>query len=533
MKFFKGLIILLVGALFAVGQEGKEVYTTPFDIVNMVHLDLTALKLLDDPKMQPEDVRYLSLHNRLKANRHVDEAICNLVVNGLNPRYRKLIRMARVPAGAEDPVLLRCNLTDYGISPAAWDRLGEKGSGPVSIAEPYFHQSVDKLIDNFITVGVKTKSGKVKKIKKNQPINKSIFSHAFWLAIEPNEDDAGKTITDITEWTNSSSPILRADWFCTYAPWAPAYYDLIGLRLKDNPVKDDDAKKRPKVFLEKDFNALLHFDQKNAEEDITAAVTDTKIVTLYNRTLQRFNAVIGVLGGYYWRSQDTDNGLNQEDYLNQLRNFKKPKIKAQEIIANGRNGLNFYLLTDNKGRVLDVAAITIARHGDVMPTKFNDKQVFSARNCMLCHGAGMILPNDKVRAIAQDKIVLLIGDKTKNQKVAKAIDEAFYTKLSDAINLDNVRFTSAVLAATGFEAKAISRAYEDLVWQYYDQPVTLQDMARECGVAPDKLEILLKQGVNIDYTLTSVIQNPPIDVSRTTWENQGFRELMKYLYSKK
>lgn len=357
----------------------------------------------------------------------------------------------------------------------------------------------------------------------------TIVASAPWLALEENPGERGSTIANLTRVTNTRNPILRADWFCTYGTIAPAYYQLIGLELKNNPDPVA-AVKTPKVFLQADFDRLVNVDVRSAGRDVVAAITDTRIVTLHNRILLRYPTVTGVTGGYYWQSKDTDRGIDDQDYLNNIHTFYDPNFVATEIIASGRNGLNFYFVADNKGIGLDLAAAAVAQHSDAMPTRLQDKQVWSARNCMICHGGGMITIQDRVRNIAQNRIALLINGRG-DSDTARRVDEAFSPPLPPIVDHDNATFLASCRAASGLDGPTIARSQEILITNYFDRMVTLERMAWDAGVSPAKLRAALEEGVNLDYTIVAVLQNPEEPAAVLAWERQGFAALMQYLIS--
>lgn len=589
-------------------HNDAEYYYTPFDVLNMAYKDTTLLQQ-SNSNIAVKEVRYLSLHVYAKKERKTKKAVVDFLLNSFSPNKLKLTRTASLPADSDDPVVLRINLRDYDISVEAWDNLATKGSGPVPIPDPYFHQITDiveaktivsepsisfaleestinkttatisikmpadgilliddkkvepigefrvftatlpsSVIYNYtikalmtidgnqyaITGKVDARNGYTTTVTLNYKLQKSTGNKirtqtaSPLLAIEADTHLRGSTITNLITTTGTKNPILQADWFIAYASWAPIYYEMIGLKLKDNPDKED-AKKNPKVFLEADFQKLFKFDRRLAEEDLVASIADTKIVTLHNRILLRFSTTKGTTGGYYWQSEDTDKGIDDEDYLKNLSTFNKARIKAKEIITSGRNRLQFYALANDKGVLLDAAATNIAQHGDVMPTKWQDKTVFSGRNCMLCHGNGLIYIKDKVRNIARGKIALFIADKTKDQEIARRIEEAFFPNVNAIIDEDSAKFKAAVLAACGLDSKAITKEFEESVWHYLYQDVTLEQMAREVGIPPVKLKALLSKAVNVDESLTGVLQDPPEYPSRLIWESRGYAVLVNYL----
>jgi hypothetical protein len=542
-----GIVHPHVKAEDATVQDVPERRYSAFNAVQFAEADINVLAKIE-PKIKLDYIRYISLHNIPKASRPIYKAIVDFVLNSLSPFYRAIVRTASLPS-YEDPIVLRVNLIDYGINPKAWDDLAINGSGPVPLSDPYFHTRLEKVIEDFkeeeYTEKVKQQQGtdefgrpryvevptkKTRKVKSGER-KEYTLSTAPWLAIEPDPTIRGSTMSNLVKLTNSTtgSPILRGDWFIVYATWAPAYYNLLGLQLRENPGQDEDAKKRPKVFLEKDFEYIFKFDEKVAVADIVAGIADTQIVALHNRILHRFNTVVGVTGGYYWRSQDTDTGTDAEDYMNDVTTFARPKIKAQEIIASGRNGLNFYALTDNKGRLLDVAAATIAQHGDQLPTKFPDKQVFSGRNCMLCHAIGQRDIQDKVRALTNGNIQLIIPTSVKDPGAGRRVIEAFSPNLQTIIKADNEKFNASLLAASGMSGKELGPVLETIIYDYFYQQLTLEKMAWEVGIDPVKLGIMLKDGKGLHYTLTSVLQTPPLLVSRLPWERDGHSALMQFV----
>ncbi len=546
MRFLRNLLFTTV---FCIGttvfaQQPVEKRYSPHETVVLATADAAAVATLNDDSIDPEMVVYISLHNKPLEERIKYKAAVDMVLNSLNLRYRNIIRTAAIP-NDKNPVIVRVNLRDYNLSKKQWNRLVSVGSGPTPQSEAYYYQRVVKTVDEYKEEKYTETEKKIvgyyngdknrpayeeKQVEKTKQVkvaskNENILITSPYLALE--KENAGSTIATLMKITQNKYPMVRADWFVTYATWAPMYYELIGLELKDNPDKED--KKNPKVFLEKDFANLFGFDFDKSKEDMLAAITDTKIVTLHNRIIHRFTTTRGLPYGTYWRSIDTDTGLDDEDYLENVTNFDNPKSKATEIIASGRNGLHAYALANNKGVVLNLAVASIAVHGDDMPTKFKDKQVYAGRNCMLCHASGQIYLQDKVRNIAQDKIALLIKDKTKDKEIELKIREAFTPDTKTIIDIDNAKFTAAVKAATGMEAKEVGKLIETIINEYYYEPITLDKMAWEVGWESDKLLAALQKAAGVHYSITAILQNPPEKVYRQSWEKRGYSSLVEVL----
>lgn len=536
-----------------------EVQYTPFDCVKMARADAEAVAALNNPQLDIRYVRYLALwfvpkERRIKLKKALDWA-----VNSYNTKYRRIIRTALLPAAGDDPVVLRVNLKDYGIDPKVWDDLAENGSGRNPRPDYFFHVQAQEISTD-VEYEYVPKKVTVKKKKKRldqfgnpimnqfgQPVTdiieeevekevrvrkegakhvKKFLAAAPWVAL-----DKGESIAALMKLTNTKNPILAGHWFLTYSAWAPAYYAFIG--IKGKPVVEGGN-----IVIkdgEREFEELAGFDAGRASKSQIAAIADSKIVTLHNRILVRFPTANGYIGGYYWRSRDTDKGTDDEDYMNTVADFDRPKFKAQEIIATALNTLQIYAVTDNKGSLLDRAVADIAVHGDQMPTKLQDKQIYTGlRNCALCHNEGMVKIQDKVRALARDKIAMFITDKLtpeqrKDEGLANKLIDAFQPELKGLIMHDNGIHVAAIKACNDLTAQENRDNNEDFIVDYYDAFITPQKAALEAGWPVGKMLEVLKRGKGIDYTLTSLIQDPPVEVSRLPWEAQGYAQLMQEL----
>jgi hypothetical protein len=523
-------------------KEEKEILYSPYDCVKIALDDARAVALLNDNDLDIQYIRYLALYNTPITKRQNLKKALDFAINSLNTQYREIKRTAILPATGADPIVIRVNLKDYGIDPKAWDDLAEKGSGRVPLSDPYFHTHV-KIIENlepiyetkktprevliqtpygsrYVTEYVEEKIV-VRHAKKRSKI---VLSTAPWITYKDN----GAAIGELTTLTQTKSPILRGDWFLTYASWAPAYYQLIGIKGKVQLVNGV-----AKILKgEKEFEKLALINEELAKKSTIAAVADAKIVTLNNRILARIPTVAGYTGGYYWSSLDTDTGIDDEDYLNAIARFDDPKIKAKELIATAINTLQIYALTDAENNLVLFADPKVAIHGDVMPTRLQDKIVWAGtRNCALCHYEGIIPIRDKVRDLSQAQIALLIAqqDKSKDRSIAKKIKEAFKPDLKGVIQYDNSIHAAAILACNGMKPRENISNFETFIVNYFDGFVNLEIAAREAGLHKEQLLFYLKKAINVDHTVTSLLQTPPVDVSRIPWERQGFAVMMNFL----
>lgn len=530
-----------------------EIQYTPFDCVRLARTDAETVASLNTPNLDIRNVRYLGLWMFPKDRRIKLKKALDWDLNSYNTKYRPIIRTAHLPVGGDDPVVIRVNLEDYGIDPAVWDDLAENGSGRNPKPDYFFHIQLQE-IDRDVEYRTVTKTVMVKRTKTvinqwgqseqkeyEEPVEKDVRERvegarhvrkfqaaAPWIAAE----DKGESIARLMKLTHTKNPILAGHWFHTYSAWAPAYYAFIGIKgkpeLQGGNIIIRDG--------EREFEDLAGFDVRRSASEQIASIADSKIVTLHNRILVRFPTVKGYTGGYYWKSKDTDKGTDDEDYMNTVADFDHPKFKAQEIIATSRNTLQIYAVTDNKGNLLDRAVADIAIHGDEMPTRLKDKQIYTGlRNCSLCHNEGIIRIQDKVRALAQDKIALFVTskldeDQRKDKELIHKLTDAFQPHLKSLLVHDNAIHTAAILACNGLAPQNNRDNNEDFTVDYYDGFITPQKAALEAGWPEDKMLEVLKQAKSMrDYIPSAFIQEPPVEVSRLPWEAQGYASLMNEL----
>jgi hypothetical protein len=531
------------------GSPPIEAHRAPFEAVLIAQADLEGLKLA---AQDTTTVRYISLVDvtNHRSRRQV-KSVVDFLLNSFNTKTRTFV----LTTPLQDCLVLRLDLAAYHIDPKAWDFLAENGSGRVPIPDPYFHEN--KLVHEDIKEvrsvtrqvrqrvlrpwfnGRYVEDWETKEVVEEQavPTGKKIkkfvqVAQARWLAL-----DGGKALAYVTEATQTKNPILRADWFLYYASVAPAYYELLGIRLK---IVDGKI-----VGGQDELEKIAGVDFKRGEKSQVAAIADSKIVALANRILIRFPTINGPFGGYFWTSFDTDLGFGAEDYVDNAATFDRPKFAAQEIIFSNPNGTQAYAVTDNQRNLLNLAVANIAIHGDKMPSRLQDKQIYAGvQSCMLCHYNGMIDVKDKVRDLALDKtqIGLFIVDKfgeevRKDKDLARRIYGAFFeTDVQALVRFDNAMYGAAVKQVTeGMSGLQLRDAFEEALWKYSDAFITPEQAAREAGLVVPKLLGALKVAParldddRLSPHVTALLQTPPVVVSRTQWEAFAFASMMKYL----
>lgn len=487
---------------------------TPRDTVTLSLADATVVAAAGDPHVPVEYVRYLSLHNYPSELRLKLKQTLNFTLNSLSKK-RRIKRAAALPGNVPDPWLVRVNLLDYDIDPKDWDKLFDQGSGAVPIPESFYH--VTLLYEN-------------KKIQAAAPWLLTTQEAKLLAAKAIKEEDTA--IGRLIKLTNTRNPIGRADWFVYYAWVAPAYYELLGLPV----VRGANINVALTAKLH-DFFKVGRVDLDLAKASLVAGISDTKIVTLHNRVLQRYATVNGYTGGYMWISNDTDKGIDQFDYMLQLFTFDTPKVQAKEVILTLLNTLQAYALVNGDDVLINLAAANIAQHSNKEPTRLQDKQVYSGRNCVYCHREGIYPIKDNVRLLANKQIGLLIVDKahgkTKTtaerwawQSLSDKIYDAFDPSVENVVLHDQAIYTSAVAACNGLLPGANAAQLEMFHWTYYDSAYTIERVAWDAGWPVAMVEAALRTGINLDYTLTGLLQVPPVLPTILPWERQGYQQLM-------
>lgn len=496
----RDLFPLLLFFLFPLPSQGNPLQ----DSLKLALLDCQALQ-------SARYIRYLDLYNIPKEQREKTSKVLHFVLNSLS-RY-KIITPLRVIPDKDGPRLLVIDLEILKIPSQAWDDLFELGSGRIPQPETYYNLPVFEIKEEYTEEEYQTterqqytdgsyrnvpvtKFRKVKKLSGAKKAKK--LTDPPWLSLPELES--------LRKLTHTRYPLGRADWFAVYSLWGKGYYRFLGI--------DPDKGK------EKDLEDLARLDRKLSKESILKAVTDTKIVTLNDRILVRFLANSLPTGSYFWESLDTDEGIDDGDFVLNLIN---PTIKAKEIIFSLPNGLQGYGLSNAEGKLLEVAAINIAvdkRSG------FQDAQVWTARNCITCHAQGLWEVQDKIRALSRNTILGTLSKAGTQKKVVDEVLEAFLYQPDPVIQHDQQIYASSVRACNGWTPEANANAYEQLVVTYFEKPLTLEAFSRECGLDPAALSKLLKSKKQVDHTLTGPLLIPPLNTWRTNWENRGFAALM-------
>lgn len=472
----------------------------------------------------PEELcyyRYLSVHNLPPGMRLEMLKLTSWVLNSLSQND-----IIIVPAvGGPDNILIRVNLFDYGIDPRVWDKFGE--------TDPYFHQ---KIIDTtVITVGTgvyewvvtnetyRANDGKwyYKQVQREKTVTKTInngekVAAAAWLDT--------KTMVYLIDKTKSSAPILRADWFITYATLSPQYYDFLGFKNLNDYLD----------FVAFDKRAL---GRKEARATIVTSGSGGKCprVARNNRILRW----VATFNGAMWETFDYNTSVGARNVIN---NFLNNKRDAGEYIGNGGNGLQYYFLVDDKNNRLNEGAINV-----VVDTMALDAVVKNGRSCMWCHTKGI---NDftsqfqlQVGARPDQSDLGISGrdgrkiDPKEALELQQFILKTFGTpRFCDIIESGNRTYAAAVRLCNGLSAEENAALFKKHWNDYFEEPLNMNRIVWELGYTEGEIMALLPLRLNgkDDGVLLQQLLQPPIAIRRDHWEESFSRiALLSTLLKKK
>lgn len=266
-------------------------------------------------------------------------------------------------------------------------------------------------------------------------------------------------------------PILRADWFVASATRPPLYHTILDL-------PDSDAKLEKLLRVEATDNFL--------RDKVARAGFAKSGVSSQNRLIERHDAAHGA----YWKSFDfrSNDGTGNIFRFPLGPAFKGNPFNAQafahaggELIFNLPNGLQGYLLVDDKGKRIDegptdVVSDTNKSSGTVA--------IVNGLSCIVCHKHGMI------RDSARDE--LFGGNGVSGEARSKVLRLHRKPEEFDALmNSDENRFVASLDRAIGRHLKVGADRNKD-VREFSDEPIgrvarayhrdlSLDDAAAELG----------------------------------------------------
>ena len=181
--------------------------------------------------------------------------------------------------------------------------------------------------------------------------------------------------------TSSRIPFIRADWFLAAASMPPLYHEILEL-----PANEADLE-----TCGRNTRRCLNIDTERNLRDspglrvVRAGFTESG-VSNSNRVVERHRSPYGA----YWKSHDFADNLGRHNIFKHPLDFERA---GGEIIFNLPNGLQAYLLVNERGGRLDQAPTNI-----VFNKGASRAEIRNGLSCMTCHANGMRSLTDDVRA---------------------------------------------------------------------------------------------------------------------------------------
>jgi len=316
---------------------------------------------------------------------------------------------------------------------------------------------------------------------------------------------------------------VRADWFIATASRPPLYETILDL-----PADSRVLERRLGVDVEGDF----------LRDRLARAGFVTSRVSSHNRMVERHEAAFGA----YWKSYDfkTDDGTANllQFPLGPVFDgnpFERHAFEhaGSEIIFNLPNGLQGYLLVNNKDERIEAGPIEVV--AGALRT-LGTATVVDGLSCISCHRNGMIGGfEDKVRegnavaGEARGKVERLYPRKGEMDRLLSQDEDRFLAALTKA--------TGSILQTGDDKAKPIRDFPEpiDVVARLYLKDLGLDEIAAELGIAePKDLQSLILANPALQRLGLGLLLQPGGRLKRAAWEslqsvNSPFQEAAKQL----
>ena len=266
----------------------------------------------------------------------------------------------------------------------------------------------------------------------------------FWSDLEKtypyvmNKDTDEATL--LKRLSGSPLPVVRADWFVTMASRPPLYHRALEL-----PESAAELEKRLGINFVDNF-------LKN--KMVRAGYLGASTTTSGFRVVERQE--IAKYKGAYWKSYDFGSELDRG--MPSLRNplvhnlgpvfaenpFKKLAFlhDGSEIIFNLPNGMQGYLVTDEKGNRANAPPIGVLKDKNEFS---GSPQLVNGISCMACHSKGMQLVTDQIRAQALNKKVAFKDVDARNKILALYAEKKI---MDDCLKNDGDVFMDALSEIT-------------------------------------------------------------------------------------
>jgi serine/threonine protein kinase len=346
--------------------------------------------------------------------------------------------------------------------------------------------------------------------------NELLSRYPYGLRHDKAQDQATREAArDVSTLANTSMPSVRADWFAARASRPPLYHPLLEI-----PENLQDLEKRLKVDPCADF-------QRNK---LARAGFATSGVSSQNRLVDRHAALYGA----YWKSYD----FKKNEGPGNL--FQYPlgpafdgnpyprqafKHAGGEIIFNLPNGLQGYVLVDDKDHRIDAGPIEVV--GDALKTA-GTSAIVPGLSCMACHQQGIVPFKDTIRAglavagDAREKVEMLFPEQAAMDRLIAKDQARYFAALEDA--------TGTFLRQGEDREKSIRDFPEPVgaLARAYLKDLGLDEVAAEFGLSdPRELAVMIQASKTLRRLgLRSLLGGATI--KRTDWDSLEDRAISTF-----
>ncbi len=388
-------------------------------------------------------VRYLSLYALPVDRRAEGFAIASFVLNSLS-RTRLIVAPRML-----DDSLLRFTIADYTANDTefkewstAWDELAK--------LDPYWHIRTE-VIAKPANLRPDPKPTDLKQVAVKQ-----VTVDGGWVGLE----NAAK----LKLLTGSQGALLRAEWFVEQATQPPAHYQFAGV---------PDTESAWLTSLGVDAKAIDKLRANLGANLIQSQVTNKPRRVIWQQ---------GPLGGVY-ATLDVEVVTADRDFVRRPISADgfQAAFDASEWFAMAPNGLWRTALFDKNGKRQDAVPDKIAK--DTSDPR-GDGRVIPLISCIRCHTESGLRPfRDDQTTLLKDGVSLY---SLKPEVIQRATEFYQEPRLQRQMKFDRETYSVAAAAATGgIEPEEISTSLGNVVRNHAYLPVTLEQAARELGLAPE------------------------------------------------
>ena len=495
-RFLITLLFVAGFSSFSLAAEEERIEHSPNG-----HMLWAAKFIATAPKkVDPYQVRFFSFYNVPDAELEKQRKETWFFVNSTS-RTRKIKIPLEVP-GSEGR-LYYCQLTDYGWTTGGFKAVADK--------EPFF---MEPWVEHRHTEYMRRLIG----VNDQTRFHAQIIVRGDWLVRDGSETFRSETYYNLLFGQERFGGTFH-EYIKNNSKYKDGFYTTAKGKNQPNfPANETDFNKAfgadvaikqvgAKVVDGAAFPNKEYLSATSFQMDFGAIVDEgDSTVSYHNRLLW---AVPNITGSW-WKTFDVSETAGKKDIVENLFDFDHD---ADELIVNLVNGGQAYLLTNNKGKRLEVADPDVVRD----TSSKSRVSVRTWKSCVSCHELGINVPRNIIPVALQQGVEL----KTRSSELQDRIEAFFLTDLGKQIKKDQDRYSEFVKEVTGYDpAKQVKTYLETL--DNYEKPMDIDKAVLETGITKEKLIVLLSASTR--YRTSGLVVGRT--VPRGSWDADAFREVM-------